>query len=208
MSEIKGDLQVCRTVTAARRVNQGLIVKTITGTEQLAIHSHYWQKLDAASGQDVVLPDATTLPLGWEITVQAVTSTLSVKTYDPVTPVLREEVEPGRAYKFTLIDNGTDEGTWYVDFLEESDKIASTRYVETFNATTDWGAASGGYYTKTIAVGTHGRGVSPQVEVQELSGADYVTVLVDELKTLANGDVTIRVTESPDCRFEGRAILV
>lgn len=206
--EIKGDLNVCRTLDVGRRANQALIRKTITAQESLSVHSHYWQELTAASAQDVVLPDATTLNNGWEVVVRAVNATLNVKTYDPVTPVLLKSIVTGRAYKFTLIDNGTDEGTWYVDYLEESDKIASTRYVDTFNATTDWGAAAGGYYTRTIAVGDHERGVTPQVELSEKSGSDYIKVEADEVKTLANGDVAIRVTETPDCRFEGRAILV
>lgn len=208
MSTIKGDLQVCRSITAARRVNQGLIAKTITGAESLDLHSEWWQQLDAASAQDVILPDATTLTEGWSVVVEAVTSTLDVKTFDSVTPVSRKEVSPGRAYQFTLTDNSTDAGVWYVNFLEEADTLPTARYTETFNATTDWGAASGGFYTLTIAQATHTRGTTPQVDVFELSGSDYIQVETDELKVLANGDVAIRVPESPDCRFAGRAVLV
>lgn len=208
MSEIKGDLNVCRTLTAGRRVNQGLVEKTITSTEQLEIHSHYWNRLDAASAQDVVLPEADTLPLGYSIVVEALTSTLDVKTFDVTTPVSIRTIDPGRAYQFTLVDNGDDAGEWHINFLEESDTIASPRYVETFDATTDWGAASGGYYTITIPQATHTRGTSPQVDLFELSGSDYIKVEADEVKVLANGNVEFRVPEDPDCRFAGKAVLV
>lgn len=208
MSEIKGDLQVCRTINAGRRVNQGLKTSAITGAEQLEIHSEYWQQISAVAVQDVILPDATTLPNGWAIVVEAKTSNLNVKTYDAVTPVLRKTVTPDRAYEFTLVDNGTEAGVWYVNFLEEADTLATARFTSTFDATTDWGVASGGYYTQTITQATHTRGTSPQVDVFEESGADFVKVELDELKILANGDVELRVPESPDCRFAGKVVMV
>jgi hypothetical protein len=208
MGTIKGDLNVCRTINAARRVNQGLLASTITAAEQLEIHSEYWQQITAAAVQDVILPDATTLPNGWAIVVEGKTSNLNVKTYDAVTPVLRKTVTPDRAYEFTLVDNSTDEGVWYVNFLEEADTLATARFTSTFDATTSWGTASGGYYTQTITQATHTRGTSPQVDVFEVSGSDFVKVELDELKVLANGDVEMRVPESPDCRFAGKVVMV
>lgn len=204
--EIKGDLKVCRTVDA-RRVNQELNTETITGAKQLDLHSKYWQEITAAAPQDVILPDATTLQNGWETVVKGNTSTISVKTYNAVTPVLLKAIQPGRAYKFTLISNGSAAGTWYVDFLEESDMIPSERHVETFNATTDWGSAVGGIYTQTITQSTHGRGVSPQVDLFEESGSDFLQVEA-EIKVLANGDVEIKVPETPNCRFAGKAVFI
>jgi hypothetical protein len=208
MAEIKGDLKVCRTIDAARRVNQGLRATTITGAEQLELHSHYWQRVTAASTQDVILPDATTLPNGWSVVVEAKTSNINVKTYDAVTPVLRKTVTPDRAYEFTLVDNGTAAGVWYVNFLEEADTLATARFTATFDASTDWGAASGGYYTQVITQATHTRGTSPQVDVFEESGSDFVKVDLDELKVLANGDVELRVPEDPDCRFAGKVVMI
>lgn len=208
MAEVKGDLKVCRSIDAARRVNQGLRALTITGAEQLELHSHYWQQITAAATQDVILPDATALPLGWSVVVEAKTSNISVKTYDPTTPVLRKTVTPDRAYEFTLVDNGTDEGTWYVNFLEEADTLATARFTSTFDATTDWGTASGGYFTIAITQATHTRGTSPQVMVYEESGSDFIKVELDELKVLANGDVELRVPESPDCRFAGKVVMI
>jgi len=206
--DIKGDLNVCRSIDAGRRVNQGLNTAAITGAEQLELHSHYWQQLSAVAVQDVILPDATTLPVGWSVVVEAKTSNLNVKTYDAVTPVLRKTVTPDRAYEFTLTDNGTDEGVWYVNFLEEADTLATARFTATFDATTSWGAASGGYYTQVIAQATHTRGTSPQVDVFEESGSDFIKVELDELKVLANGDVEMRVPETPDCRFAGKVVMI
>lgn len=208
MGGIKGDLNVGRTLTAGRRVNQGFRAQTITGSEQLEKHSANWQRLTASSNQDVILPDATDLPLGWSVIVEAKTSSLDVKTYDDTTPVSRKVVTPDRAYEFHLMDNSTEAGVWYTNFLEESDTLASTRYTHTFDATTSWGTASGGYYTMSIAQSSHTRGLSPDIMVSELVGSDYVKVELDELKTLANGNVEMRVPESPDCRFAGKVVLV
>ena len=166
MAEIKGDLEVCRTLSAVI-VNSGLINKTITATEQLEIHSPNWNVLDAATAQDVILPDASTLPLGYEVTVQAVTSTLSVNTFDATTPVLLNNVAPGTAYSYKLVDNGTGAGEWYLNLLEEAAVMPSERYCETFDATTSWGAAVGGYYTIVVPQATHTRGVNPTVDTFE-----------------------------------------
>ena len=137
---IKGDLEVCRTIDA-RRVNTGLISKTITATEQLDIHSPNWHILEAATPQGVNLPDASTLPLGWEVVVQAGTSTLNVNTFDATSPAPLNNVQPGTAYKYTLVDNGSGAGTWYLNLLEEAEAMPSERYCETFDATASWGSA-------------------------------------------------------------------
>ena len=59
----------------------------------------------------------------------------------------------------------------------------------------------------TITEATHGRGISPQVDLFEESGSDFVEVHAD-LKVLANGNVEITVPETPDCRFAGKAVFV
>jgi len=204
---IKGDLDVCRTVDA-RRVNTGLISKTITAAEQLEIHSPNWNILESATAQSVILPDASTLPLGWEVTVQAGTSTLNVNTFDASSPVLLNSVEPGTAYKYTLVENADGAGVWYRNLLEEAESMASERYCETFDATTSWGAAVGGYYTLVVPQATHTRGVNPTVDTFETVGTDNVEVTPDELKVSATGDVSIRVVETPDCRFAGKAVFI
>lgn len=84
----------------------------------------------------------------------------------------------------------------------------ATAYTSSFNNTTDWGAASGGYYTITITEATHGKGTKPIVQIYELVSGVYEQVDVDRLGIAANGDVTIRVPESLDTRFTGRITIL
>lgn len=212
MPETRGDKLIKRTLTAERRVNQGQTTKTITAQEDLNLHSAWLQHLSASSAQDVVLPDATTLAKGWIVRVYASgAASLSVKSYHATTPVLVKTIESGRMYEFTCTDNADSAGTWHVNFLEQSDLVVSERYIKTFDATSDWGSASGGYYTITITAATHERGTNPVVaSIEKESGSDYIVVELgtDGLKTLSTGDIEMKVPENPDCRFAGRAIVM
>jgi len=80
------------------------------------------------------------------------------------------------------------------------------RYLHNFNNTTDWGTAVGGYYTITVSAVTHGMGTNPVIVIKELTGSDFITVDVDRILVLANGDTSIRVPETPNCRFAGRIV--
>jgi hypothetical protein len=51
-------------------------------------------------------------------------------------------------------------------------------------------------------------GVTPIVQIGEVSGSDYDFVICDNLKKLANGDITIQVTKVPDARFAGRFVVM
>ena len=204
--KIKGDLQVCRTVDAARRVNQGLQSTTVTAALDLAVHSAYWQRVDGSSTQDVNLPDATTLSNGWKVVVEASGSANMVVKDNGGTTV--QTVGAGTAYEFTLLDNSTAAGVWHVNFLEDAGSVAATRYTETFDATTDWSGPTSGYYTYSMPASTHGRGSTPIIQVMELDSGDYYEVLPDKKQVASNGDVTLSVVEDPDCRFEGMIILV
>jgi hypothetical protein len=81
-------------------------------------------------------------------------------------------------------------------------------YSETFNASGDWSGPSGGYYTITVLEATHEQGTTPMVQVYELVGALYEQVDVDRVAINGSGDVTIRVTENIDTRFEGRITII
>jgi hypothetical protein len=74
----------------------------------------------------------------------------------------------------------------------------------TFNATTDWGSADGGYYTFTF---THNLDLShTSIAVLDMTtGEDAVQV--DRARVVDNNSVSIRVTETPDLRFAGRVIV-
>lgn len=206
-----GDYQVGRTIIAGRRVDSGFSAETLSAIRELTRHDYQWLRFSNASTQDAVLPDATTLENGWQVVVDVPdtsAASVNVKTYHATTPVLLRNIIPGRAYAFTLVDNGTAAGVWHVNFLEEADTIPTERYIETFNATTDWSAASGGYHTITVSEATHGRGSNPKVTIRALSGTDYIDVMPDRILIESDGDTKIRVPEVPDLRFAGRAIFV
>jgi len=80
----------------------------------------------------------------------------------------------------------------------------SVPYSSTFT-TGSW-AIDGSIYELTIDATTHGRGVSPAVQVFELVGSDYKQVETD-ITVAANGDVTLTITSTPDLRFNGRAVI-
>ena len=106
-----------------------------------------------------------------------------------------------------MLDAKTTAGEWKVEVISESETTAAERYVYGFTATTEWGTAAGGYYTITVTAATHGIGSNPVISVQELTGSDFIKVEADQLKIFANGNVSIRVPETPDLRFAGRIII-
>lgn len=82
------------------------------------------------------------------------------------------------------------------------------RFLQTFNATTDWGSPSGGYYTITVLAASHALGTDPTVEIYENISSEYFQVTVDEVKVNTSGDVSFRVPSSPDLRFAGKVIII
>jgi len=79
-------------------------------------------------------------------------------------------------------------------------------YQHTFNSTTDWGSPSGGIYTITIPVGTHGKGTNPLVQTWELVGSDYILIGI-AIKVDLSGNVSIEVLQTPDNRFSGKLLI-
>ena len=202
--EIKGDLLVKRTIVADRRVDSGLRSLVITAPELLVRHSCWWQNLSAASNEVVNLPDATTLPNGWQVVIVADgAGDLDVQD-DGGTSLRVVSPTPPKAVAFTLMDNGTTDGVWQIYTLEDHGNTAAWRYTDTFDATTDWGTAALGYYTMTYAAATHLKGVNPVAQVFEtISGVDYRTQ-PDQTGVNASGDIDLIVPDDPDCRFAGR----
>lgn len=93
-------------------------------------------------------------------------------------------------------------------FVTSAAAAAIAKYTSTFDATTSWGSASGGVYTITIAAGTHGKGTSPLVMVQEAASSDWVTVIPEDVIVRSTGNVEIKVSETPNGRFAGRVIIL
>lgn len=203
--EHKGDFSVARELSGYR-INAALTARTISAQEPISAYDPNYLRLSAATQQDAVLPDATTLTPGWTITIEAAgAATVRVMKYDATTPTLLQAIAAGAVYQLILVANGTAAGTWAIDKIEATAQAA--RYPQSFGATTDWGSASGGYYTLTVPASTHGITANPNPTVYKLSGSDYKTVGVDSLTVLANGDVRIQVPETPDCRFAGLVVI-
>lgn len=85
--------------------------------------------------------------------------------------------------------------------------VPSPNYVQTFNATTDWGSPSGGFYTIVIPVATHAKGSNPVIQVFELNGLDYdivdTTIFIDSITSA----ISIKSLDSPDSRFQGKIVI-
>lgn len=86
---------------------------------------------------------------------------------------------------------------------------SGSAYSRSFNATTDWGSLSAGYYTITTAAENHGAGTTPLVQVFSDNGDGTYSPLpndffsVDKLiyVNITTGDVLLKVRESG--RFAG-----
>jgi hypothetical protein len=82
------------------------------------------------------------------------------------------------------------------------------RFTQTFNATTDWGSPSGGFYTISVSAASHGKGATPMIGIYELVAAQYQLVTVDQAQMDGSGNISFRVTDSPDLRFAGLVLII
>jgi len=83
--------------------------------------------------------------------------------------------------------------------------VQDPNFVHTF-VIADFTGPSGGSYSLTLPASTHGKGLNPIVQVMELVGPDYESVIL-AFKINPSGDVTIYVTDVPDLRFDGKIIV-
>jgi hypothetical protein len=99
--------------------------------------------------------------------------------------------------------------TGTLDYYEASGGpgVQSPNYVQTFNATTDWGAASGGFYTIIIPLVTHAKGSNPVIQICELIGGEYDVVETTVFIDSATSAISIKALETPDSRFEGKIVI-
>jgi hypothetical protein len=75
----------------------------------------------------------------------------------------------------------------------------------TFNATTDWGTAAGGYYTFTFAHNMDLTDTFIQV-FDTTTGED--AVMVSRARIVDKNTISIQVVEIPDSRFVGKVVVI
>lgn len=210
---VKGDLVVSRTGQFGRRANEGLNGEVLAADRAVVIHDYAVLELDGgAADRNVVLPDATTLPNGWKLGVHNYGATNSLVVQDnSAAPLQTQLANVKELCYYILLDNSTAAGNWFVGCLTEPATYPAARFLVTF-LSTDFPAAAGGYKTLTLtqkpglAAATHGRGVAPMIQTQELSGTDYDRVLCDRERSTSAGNVELRVTDGAE--FSGRAVLM
>lgn len=81
----------------------------------------------------------------------------------------------------------------------------ATKFQQTFTVT-DWQLISGEYEIQVLAA-THTKGVNPETEVYETNASQYDKVNVF-ITNSSVGDVTIKVSVSPDNRFIGKIVII
>lgn len=88
--------------------------------------------------------------------------------------------------------------------------VPQIRSTATFNATTDWGSASGGLYTLTISAASfHNAHANAIFQVQRGATAPFETALgMHSAKLNGDGSVTLQVCATPDARFGGRVTYI
>lgn len=117
--QLKGNL-IVKGIAAARRVNIQSEQQALSSSRNILINDPSWLILSCSSPQMAILPDATTLPVAWEINIytdESSTSHINVATYDAADPSVIEEIYPGVGVKLVLVDNSTSEGTWLTSSL-------------------------------------------------------------------------------------------
>lgn len=207
--KIFGDLEVKRSIFGEVRTDRGLRAVTITADETLNLNSYSWQKIkNVTSALDVNLPDATTLKAGWSVVIENdATSTFNLVVVDAGTNTIRT-LTPGEAVEFTVQSIAAAAGVWHLTKREDAGSVPASRYTTDFNATTDWGTASGGEYTITILGSAHTRGLNPSVTVFETVGAVESKVSLDISYDNTTGDISLVIPEHPDMRFAGRVLII
>lgn len=98
--------------------------------------------------------------------------------------------------------------TQNLDYYQTGSGPAPTpNFEQTFNANTDWGSASGGFYTITIPASTHLKGGSPVIQIFELIGSDYDVVDTTLYIDSNTNSISFKALENPDSRFAGKIII-
>lgn len=94
------------------------------------------------------------------------------------------------------------------DFVGSSSAPSpSPRYSATFNNTTDW-TLSAPDYVYSVTAATHGLGTRPSVKVFEALGGGSYEEVIANISINSSGDVSVKVSQSPNNRFTGLIIIL
>ena len=96
-----------------------------------------------------------------------------------------------------------------VDENGDLSTVTTPAYQQAITAAGSWGAASGGEYTITVTAATHKKGTTPSiVQVWEDEGTEHALSVARVEIVDASGNVQIKVSETPDGRFDGRIVIL
>lgn len=109
--KIYGDQQVQGIATISKRVIEGFKSQLVSGTYNLTPRDEKFFRFTASSAATVKLPDATTLPSGYEYVLYTTSSNITLKDSTNTTVQL---FEPGTVYYVYLMGNSTAAGEWVI----------------------------------------------------------------------------------------------
>jgi hypothetical protein len=125
---------------------------------QLDAYSKAWNvvsPIDATSS--VLLPDATDLENGYQIVIHNIASDSIPVQFQDASEL--QSLAENDAYLFTLYDNGTANGLWHVNLLEDASGLVAARFAADLNQH-DF-ELDGDEYVAALDESVHGRGVDP-----------------------------------------------
>jgi hypothetical protein len=109
-----------------------------------------------------------------------------------------------------IVEQGTntcENASPFLTPLISLDQItAAGKHFEEFDVA-DWSGPVGGFYSYTVPASTHLKGKQVIAQVFQLDSGEYELVLTYSLRVNTAGDVTIRVPEVPDSRFQGKIVI-
>ncbi|MEM4379129.1 MAG: hypothetical protein QXL01_00380 [Thermoplasmatales archaeon] len=131
---VRGDIEVLRRGIFGLRADEGLNAEALSADKALNKYSKKTQSLNPnGSNRNVVLPDATTLDLGWEIIIHNSGTANVLNVQDFGNNLLKEiRANPSgndtKVYGFQLRDNSTQNGSWILkelgDAAEDADDVS------------------------------------------------------------------------------------
>lgn len=111
--KILGNQEIVGILSVGRRVNEGFKSTTLTADIELTKTSEkFWRVSTGLDSASITLPDATTLPNGFEILFLSSSNGIMVKDKSGADIQL---LDPGTIYYFYLISNSTVAGEWSIN---------------------------------------------------------------------------------------------